>query len=160
MPAKDETTRLLHKFPLFNIKNTPLWSDEKKNIVVIGSGIGGIASGALFAKIGHKVNVLEMHKKLIGGHGRWLTFKGLKFSMGPQYVWEFNDGELGDRYLKFLDIKKTNPFLLMAQDGFEKYSWDKGIINPTVFIAALKFHWVKKNSGMSWLDFFQKKRME
>jgi len=120
MALKDEMGKLPFKLKIFNIKNTPLWTEEKKDIVVIGSGIGGMASGALFAKQGHRVTVLEQHKKLIGGHGRWLTFKGLKFSMGPQYVWEFNNGELGDRFLKFLEIKKSDPFLLMKESGFEK----------------------------------------
>ncbi len=108
------------KISQFNTKNTPLWTGDKKDIIVIGSGIGGMASGALFAHKGHRVTVLEQHEKLIGGHGRWLTFQGLKFSMGPQYVWDFNEGELGDRFLEYLNIKKTNPFLLMTEDGFEK----------------------------------------
>ncbi len=107
-------------FRLFSSENAPLWTDEKKKIVVIGSGIGGMASAALFAKIGHQVNVLEMNRDHIGGHARWLTFGGVKYSMGPQYVWEFGEGEAGDNFLKFLDIKKTNPFTLMEPDGFER----------------------------------------
>lgn len=79
-----------------------------------------MASGALFSKIGHQVNVLEMNKDLIGGHARWLTIGGVKFSMGPQYVWEFGEGEAGDNFLKFIGIKNENPFELMESDGFER----------------------------------------
>jgi phytoene dehydrogenase-like protein len=107
-------------FRLFNTHDSPLWTKEKKRIVVIGSGIGGMAAGALFAKIGHRVNVLEMNPSRIGGHGRWLVFRGMKYSMGPQYVWEFGEGELGSRFLEFLGLKKTNPFVLMERDGFER----------------------------------------
>ncbi len=107
-------------FRLFSSPDTPLWSGEKKRIVVIGSGIGGMAAGSLFAKIGHQVDVLEMNKDLIGGHSRWLTIDGVKFSMGPQYVWEFGEGEAGDNFLKFINIKDTNPFNLMESDGFER----------------------------------------
>jgi len=107
-------------FRLFSNENTPLWTNEKKRIVVIGSGIGGMASASLFSKIGHQVNVLEMNNELIGGHARWLTIGGVRFSMGPQYVWEFGEGEDGDNFLKFLDLKKTNPFYLMESDGFER----------------------------------------
>ncbi len=106
--------------PLFKIKGQPIWDRTPKRIVVIGSGVGGMASGALFAKIGHKVNVLEMNEELIGGHGRCLTFQGMSYSMGPQYVWEFGEGKLGDRFLRFLDIKESNPFLPMNHDGFER----------------------------------------
>ena len=41
--------------------------------------------------------------------------------MGPQYVWEFGDGMLGDRFLRFLDLKESNPFISMAQEGFERF---------------------------------------
>lgn len=107
-------------FSFFNPKDSSLWTGDKKNIVVIGSGIGGMASAALFAQAGHHVSVLEMNDSQIGGHGRWLTLDGMKYSMGPQYVWEFNDGERDDRFLKFLRIKESNPFLLMERDGFER----------------------------------------
>ncbi|HNX23954.1 MAG TPA: NAD(P)-binding protein [Spirochaetota bacterium] len=107
-------------FRLFSNENSPLWTNERKKIVVIGSGIGGMASASLFAKTGHQVNVLEMNNELIGGHARWHTIGGVKFSMGPQYVWEFGDGEAGDSFLKFLGIKNSNPFNLMESDGFER----------------------------------------
>ena len=62
MALKDEMGKLPFKLKIFNTKDTPLWTNEKKDIVVIGSGIGGMASGALFAKLGHRVTVLEQHK--------------------------------------------------------------------------------------------------
>jgi phytoene dehydrogenase-like protein len=40
--------------------------------------------------------------------------------MGPQYVWEFGDGMIGDRFLRFLGVKASNPFVPMAADGFER----------------------------------------
>ncbi len=107
-------------FRLFSSRDSSLWTGEKKNIVIIGSGIGGLASGALFSKIGHRVNVLEMNEFCIGGHGRWKSIQSMKYSMGPQYVWAFNEGEQGDRFLEFLEIKSDNPFHLMERDGFER----------------------------------------
>ncbi len=106
--------------PFFKAKEQSHWDCYPKKIVVIGSGIGGMASAALFAKIGHKVNVLEMNKELIGGHGRCPTYGGMRYSMGPQYVWEFGDGMLGDRFLQFLGLKESDPFLPMKADGFER----------------------------------------
>jgi all-trans-retinol 13,14-reductase len=106
--------------PFFRTKEQDLWTGNPKKIVVIGSGIGGMASGALFAKIGHRVTVLESNKNRIGGHGRCLTLNNIPYSMGPQYVWEFGEQMLGDRFLKFLDLKTSNPFLPMSADGFER----------------------------------------
>jgi len=107
--------------PFFKSKEQPVWDGTPKRIVVIGSGIGGMASGALFARAGHQVSVLEMNKELIGGHGRCVTFQGMSYSMGPQYVWEFGEGRIGDRFLKYLDIKDANPFLPMNYEGFERF---------------------------------------
>lgn len=106
--------------PFFKILGQPDWDKSRKRIVVIGSGIGGMASGALFARIGHQVNVLEMNGNLIGGHGRCLDFGGMSYSMGPQYVWEFGDGMVGDRFLRFLGIRESNPFVPMQNDGLER----------------------------------------
>jgi len=113
--------------PFFRGKDQAKWRAAPKKIVVIGSGIGGMASGALFAKLGHQVTVLEQNPELIGGHGRCLNINGLRFSMGPQYVWDFGEGGLGDRFMQFLDIKAANPFVPMQADGFERiFIGDRG----------------------------------
>lgn len=117
-PLKEIREQIL--LPFFRARGAAYWEDEPRKILVIGSGIGGMASGALFAKTGHQVVVLEKNPELIGGHGRCLNIKGLRYSMGPQYVWEFGEGRLGDRFLEFLGIKGANPFVPMAPDGFER----------------------------------------
>ncbi|MCB9480729.1 MAG: NAD(P)/FAD-dependent oxidoreductase [Desulfobacteraceae bacterium] len=107
------------RLPFFAKNNHKNWEQGSKKIVVIGSGIGGMASAALFAKQGHEVNVLEMNEQYIGGHGRCIKMNGLSFSMGPQYVWEFGKGQTGDRFLEYLKIKESNPFIPMEKKGFE-----------------------------------------
>lgn len=106
--------------PFFRSRGQAPWNGKQREIVVVGSGIGGMASGALFAKQGHNVTILEMNPGHIGGHGRCYSFNSLPYSMGPQYVWEFGDGMLGDRFLRYLGLKDTTPFVPMAADGFER----------------------------------------
>ena len=43
-----------------------------KNIIIIGAGLGGLTAGAMLAKMGHKVTVLEQHN-IVGGSAT--TFK-------------------------------------------------------------------------------------
>lgn len=124
--AKKKSETRLHEIreqlslPLFRKKEEAFWNENSRNIVVVGSGIGGMASAALFAKAGHCVTVLERHPALIGGHGRCLTIEQVPYSMGPQYVWEFGEGKLGNRFLGFLGLRDTVPFIPMARDGFER----------------------------------------
>jgi all-trans-retinol 13,14-reductase len=106
--------------PLFRRRGQALWDTGPKRIVVVGSGIGGLAAGALFARVGHHVTVLEQNADHIGGHGRCPIIGGLRFSMGPQYVWEFGEGRLGDRFLQFLGLRDDVPFVPMNPQGFER----------------------------------------
>ncbi|MEN9836055.1 MAG: hypothetical protein RL011_2248 [Pseudomonadota bacterium] len=88
-------------------------------LVVIGSGIGGLASAALFAREGYEVTVLEQHTDLIGGQARTISVDGFEFCMGPQYCWSFGPGDEGDLFLSHLGIKADAPFKLMESVGFE-----------------------------------------
>jgi phytoene dehydrogenase-like protein len=68
-------------------------------VVVVGSGITGLCLGALLAKAGYPVRVLEAHPAAIGGHARTLTIGGLEFCAGPRYVYGFGKGQVGRRLL-------------------------------------------------------------
>jgi len=95
-------------------------SMEHKSYLIIGSGITGLCAGALLAEIGNEVRVLEAHPSMVGGHARSFEMQGFRFCAGPQYVWNFGDGEIGNRVLKFLGIEGKIPFDLMDEDGFER----------------------------------------
>jgi len=91
-----------------------------RNVVVIGSGINGLCTAAVLAKRGCHVQVLEAHDTLIGGHARTFDADGFHFCAGPQYVWNFGPGEIGDRILRYLQIDDAVPFDAMDADGFER----------------------------------------
>jgi phytoene dehydrogenase-like protein len=101
----------------------PLFNPDGPNnkIFILGSGITGLCAGALLAKIGYKVHVLEAHPTLLGGHARSFESNGLRFCAGPQYVWDFgNDGTgVGNRILRFLGVSDDIPFDSMNKEAFE-----------------------------------------
>ncbi|GAB4540259.1 MAG: NAD(P)/FAD-dependent oxidoreductase [Pleurocapsa sp.] len=57
-------------------------SDLKTDVVIIGSGVGGLCCGAMLAKYGFKVIVCESHS-LPGGAAHSFERKGYKFDSGP-----------------------------------------------------------------------------
>jgi phytoene dehydrogenase-like protein len=91
---------------------------------VIGSGITGLCAGALLARKGLEVCVLESHPELTGGHTAGFQRNGFQFCVGPQYVWNFRDGGIGARVLRDLGLDEQVPFDAMAQDGFDVYRID------------------------------------
>jgi all-trans-retinol 13,14-reductase len=111
------STTLFGEFP--NIfENLP--KDKKQKIVIVGSGATALCLGALLAKEGHKIIVLEAHPNLLGGHSRTLEFQGLKYSGGPEYSWNFGEGQIGHTVLKYLGLTEKVPFLSMNETGFER----------------------------------------
>jgi len=57
-------------------------ADGEADVVVIGSGIGGLCCGALLARYGKDVLVVESHDQP-GGAAHSFDVKGFKFDSGP-----------------------------------------------------------------------------
>ncbi|XP_006129180.3 all-trans-retinol 13,14-reductase [Pelodiscus sinensis] len=66
---------------------------ENLDAVVIGSGIGGLATAVLLSKAGKRVLVLEQHGKA-GGCCHTFSEKGFEFDVGIHYI-----GRLEERFL-------------------------------------------------------------
>jgi len=82
-------------------------------IIVIGSGISGLASAAFLAKQGHEVTILEKNK-LVGGRARQYSHEGFVFDMGPSWYWmpevfENFYKKFGHTTSDFYDLKRIDP---------------------------------------------------
>ncbi|HEY9889344.1 MAG TPA: NAD(P)/FAD-dependent oxidoreductase [Candidatus Obscuribacterales bacterium] len=67
-------------------------STAAADVVVIGSGLGGLVAGALLARYGRRVIVCESHT-IPGGAAHSFTRAGFKFDSGPSFF-----SGLGDRH--------------------------------------------------------------
>lgn len=102
----------------FSVSRVP----EKLDAVVIGSGIGGLASAAILAKAGKRVLVLEQHTKA-GGCCHTFGENGLEFDTGIHYIGRMREGNIGRFILDQITegqldwAPMASPFDLMILEG-------------------------------------------
>ena len=87
--------------------------NERKKIVLIGSGFSSLAASCYLAKEGFEVVVVEKNNTL-GGRARQLKKDGFTFDMGPSFYWMpdvfesfFND--FGTTVSEHYHLEKRNP---------------------------------------------------
>lgn len=81
--------------------------------VVVGAGIGGLATAIRLAHAGHAVTVVERHAIPGGRNGRWES-EGFTFDTGPSLLlmleyWHELFGLVGRRLEDYLDIVQVTP---------------------------------------------------
>lgn len=106
-------------------------TNEKFDVIVIGSGIGGLACAALLSKHGgKKVLVLERHYTA-GGYTHVFTRPGYEWDVGVHYIGDVSH-PLTDVRVAFDDIT----------DG--KLAWsDNGEIYDSIILAGKRYDFVK-----------------
>jgi len=77
-------------------------SKTTKKIIIIGSGFCGLASGALLAKQGYSVTILEKNEQ-VGGRASVFKEKGFTFDMGPSWYL------MPDVFEKFFSLFNAKP---------------------------------------------------
>lgn len=86
---------------------------KHKKIIIIGAGIGGLATAALLGKEGYQVTVIEKNK-LPGGRAAIWKSKGFTFDMGPSWylmpdVFEHFFAKFNKQAKDLLNLKRLDP---------------------------------------------------
>lgn len=88
------------------------------DVVIIGSGLGGLACGAILAKEGYQVCVLEKNKQ-IGGTLQTFVRDRIIFDSGVHYVGGLDKGQNLYQLFKFLGIMDKMKLRKMDEDVFD-----------------------------------------
>ncbi len=129
---------------------------EQYDIVIVGSGMGGLCSGALLAHAGYQVLVLE-RLAVLGGRFSTRPYRGFKLSTGGQFVeiggpvaqvFEEVGAELDVRVKGGLSVHMHGRFFEMPE---------KGRLQKQIELAASDVEEAKRvmkalGTGMRWLE--------
>jgi len=108
---------------------------DKFDVIIAGSGLGGLICGYISAKNGYKVAIFEKNAQ-IGGCLQTFTRKGVKFDTGMHYIGSMEEGQIMHQFFKYLglldDVKVSplnkNGFEVISVGG-EKYKYANGLEN-------------------------------
>jgi phytoene desaturase len=94
----------------------------KPSAIIIGAGIGGIATAARLARNGYRVTVLEKTEGP-GGRANQIVRDGHRFDTGPTLflmpeVWQETYAALGEKLSDHLDLRRIDPtYTVHFEDG-------------------------------------------
>ena len=91
---------------------------EEFDSVIIGSGVGGLATAICLARAGQKVLVLEQHY-VPGGWSHSFTLNGQRFSPGVHYVGLVDEGKSTNDLYRGLGIANDLVFFRMNKNAYE-----------------------------------------
>jgi len=97
---------------------------QKPTALVIGAGIGGIATAGRLARNGYQVTVLEKNDQP-GGRCGQIIRDGHRFDIGPTLflmpeVWEETFDALGEKMSDHLDLRRIDPtYTVHFEDGLK-----------------------------------------
>ncbi|MGK6343102.1 phytoene desaturase family protein [Chryseobacterium sp. DT-3] len=96
--------------------------NKEYDILVIGSGLGGLVSALILAKEGLKVCVLEKNNQY-GGNLQTFSREKLIFDTGVHYLGGLSKGQNLHHFFSYLEIMDDLELHQMNEDGYDKISF-------------------------------------
>ena len=109
---------------------------EGKNIVIIGSGIGGLSTGIILLLLNYNVTIVEKNP-LPGGLMRSYRRSGIECPVGVHYVGALGDNEPLGKMFRLMGIAPAILFERMGQEGIiDRYIFDRFVFDLPTSIDA------------------------
>ncbi len=91
---------------------------NKYDVVIIGSGLGGLVSANILARHGYRVCVVEKNKQYGGNLQTFVRDKNI-FDTGVHYIGSLGEGENLHQYFKYLGIMDSLKISKLDMDRFD-----------------------------------------
>ena len=95
------------------------------DVIIIGGGLGGLASGVMLSKEGLNVCVLEQHS-VIGGCLQSFQRNGCVLDTGMHYVGSLSEGQIMHQYFKYLGVIDDLKLRKLDEEGFDHFHFGDG----------------------------------
>lgn len=96
---------------------------KKYDVVIVGSGLGGLVSSIILAKEGYSVCVLEKNNQFGGNLQTFVRDKTI-FDTGIHYIGGLGEGENLYNYFKYIGIMDDLNLKKMDEDAYDVISFD------------------------------------
>ncbi|HDK44138.1 MAG TPA: NAD(P)/FAD-dependent oxidoreductase, partial [Desulfobacteraceae bacterium] len=108
-------------------------SSFPEKVLIIGSGIGGLSTAIILAKLGFDITVLEKNPKP-GGLMRSYTRDGIECAVGVHYLGSLAQGQVLRKFFDYLGVTAAIPVTRMGQNGIiDRYIFDSSGNPPATF---------------------------
>lgn len=91
----------------------------KYDVLIIGSGLGGLECGAFLSKEGYNVCIIEKNR-LFGGCLQTFSRNGYRLDTGLHYVGSMEKGQVIDQCFRYLGIADSLKLRKLDEDGFDR----------------------------------------
>lgn len=92
---------------------------NRYDVVIIGSGMGGLACGLILAKEGMRVRIVERNA-VPGGCLQSFRRSGCLFDTGIHYVGSLHEGQIMHQYLKYFGVLPELRIRMLDPEGFDR----------------------------------------
>ena len=92
---------------------------SKYDIIIIGSGLGGLECGAILSKEGYNVCVLEKNE-LFGGCFQTYHRKGHLLDTGIHYIGSLDEGQVMNQFFRYVGIMDHLKVRKLDENAFDK----------------------------------------
>lgn len=126
---------------------------EKYDVVIIGSGMGGLCCAYILAKEGKRVCVLEKNRQ-IGGSLQIYSRDKTVFETGVHYLGGLDEGQNLNSYFNYFGLMKELKLQKLDENGYDLISFkDDPILYPHAqgyenFVEQLSIHFPEERAAL------------